>query len=202
MLSDLLANFNWIDILVLCLITRIITNGSRSTILGEFLALVGAMCATFVTLHYYVRFGDWLNKNIFLPELVQEIFAFILLWLTAYLAFKLIISGWGLIFKASTPMGLTQWIGAIIATLRSFFVCGLVFMLFLLCGSEYLQKIARQSFSGFYLVDFAPRMYHIAYDEFVSKLFPGEPLNEKALDLAKAPGKKKKSGESGEKDGK
>ena len=200
MLKGILLNFNWIDILMVCLIVRIIIVGIKSNILIEVLGLLGAVCATFVTLHYYAWFGGWLHKNIFIPEAIQDILAFVVVWLTVYVIFKLIINGWSLIFRIEAQATVNQWGGAVIAAARSLFVCGMTFMFLFLSGNDYIKKISQQSFTGFYLTDFSPRTYRFIYDNFVAKFFPEEQLNEKAFDVGNADSHKKKHEKSKEKD--
>ncbi|OGX24886.1 MAG: hypothetical protein A2787_03595 [Omnitrophica WOR_2 bacterium RIFCSPHIGHO2_01_FULL_48_9] len=197
MIEDILVNFNWVDILIAIVIIRMIYTGSKSNILVEFLALLGIVIANFVTVHYYVYFADFLNAQLFMPEAVQDFIAFLLLWLTVYIAFKLIISGWTLIIKAQAHPALDQWGSTLFSFVRSLFVSGMIFLLLLVSGSHYLQKIAKQSFTGFYLLDFSPKMYKYCYDNLVVKFFPNEVLNEYAFDALdvdihkKSPQKKK-----------
>ncbi len=183
MIDDLFVNFNWIDILIVIIIFRIVYSGIKSNILVEFLALLGVVMANFVILHYYTRFSDFLHEKLFMPRGVQDFFAFLLIWLTVYVIFKLIINGWMLLIKAQTHPAVDQWGGASLSFVRSLFVCGLIFMVFLVSGNEYFQKISRQSFSGFYLLDFSPKVYRYCYDNVVVKFFPDEQLNEHAFQV-------------------
>lgn len=187
----MLANFNWIDILIAIIIVKIIYSGIKSNILVEFLALLGIVIANFVTVHYYIRFSNFLHEKLFVPETVQDFFAFLLIWVTIYVVFKLIINGWTLIIKAQAYPTVDQWGGAIFSFVRSLFVTGLMLMLFVVSGNEYFKKISRQSFSGFYLLDFSPKMYRYCYENLVVKFFPDEQLNEDAFHVLTADGKKK-----------
>ena len=193
MIEDIFTNFNWVDILIIIVIVRIIYTGMKSNILVEFLALLGVVIANFVTLHYYSRFSDFLHDKLFMPEVVQDFFAFLLIWLTIYVLFKLIINGWTLIIKAQAHPTVDQWGGAILSFANSLFVAGMIFMLFLVSDNSYFQKIAKQSFTGFYLADFSPKAYQYFYDNLVVKFFPNEQLNEKAFHVLEADGSKKKS---------
>ncbi len=193
MIKDIFLNFNWVDVLIICLAVRIVFVGAKSNILVELLVLLGALCSTFITLHYYGRFGDWLNKNIFLPEIIQDLFAFILIWSTVEIIFKLIISGWSLVFKVEAQAAINEWGSAIVSAVRGVIVCGLLFVFLMLSGNDYIKRISQQSFTGFYLADFSPRVYRLMYEGLVSRFFPDEPVNERVFELEKSKDHKKKS---------
>jgi uncharacterized membrane protein required for colicin V production len=176
---------------MIALVGRIVFMGMKSNIGLEFLGLLGAIVSTFVTLHYYVRLSKFLHESVFVPKDVSEVLAFIILWLTIYVVFKLIISGWSLILKGEAHPIIDKWGGLIISFLSSVLVCGLFFMLFLLAGNDYMRKISKQSFTGYYLVDISPTVYGWMYDQGVSKYFPDEPLNADVFHLKDKEDKKK-----------
>ena len=192
MIKDIFLNFNWVDVLIICLLVRTVFVGAKNNIFVELLMLLGALCSTFIILHYYGRFGDWLNKNIFLPATMQDLFAFILIWLTVEIVFKLIVNGWSLLFKVETQAALNEWVSAIIAAVRGIIFCGLLFVFLLLSGNDYVKRISQQSFTGFYLVDFSPRIYRLMYEGLVSRFFPDEPVNGRVFELEKTKDQKKR----------
>lgn len=193
MIKDIFLNFNWVDVLIICLMVRTVFVGAKSNILVELLMLVGALCSTFITLHYYGRFGNWLNKNIFLPSTIQDLFAFILIWLTVQVVFKLIISGWSLVFKVEAQPAINEWGSAIVSAVRGIVACGLLFVFLMLSGNDYIKRISQQSFTGFYLADFSPRVYRLMYEGLVSRFFPDEPLNDRVFEFEKSKDQKNKS---------
>lgn len=193
MAENILLNLNWVDILILCIVVRMIYSGSKSNIGSEFLSLVWVALATFVILHYYARLGEWLHKAIFLPTLVQDLMAFILIWLSVYILLKIILQGWNLIFKVEAAGALNQWGGAILGAVQGVFVCGLIFVFLLVAGNDYLRKMAKQSFTGFYLVDFSPKVYRLFFDGLVVKFFPQEELNEGVFHLGEEQKKEPKN---------
>ena len=186
MIKDILLNFNWVDVLIICLLVRIVFVGAKSNIFVEILGLLGDLCSTFVTLHYYGRFGDWLNKNVFLPEAIQDLFAFILIVLTVKVIFKLILNGWSLVFKVDVQTGPNEWGSAIVAAVRGVIICGLLFVFLMLSGNDYVKQTSRQSFTGFYLTDFSSRVYRLMHEGIVSRFFPDEPINDRVFDLDKS----------------
>ena len=103
-----------------------------------------------------------------------------------YVVFKLIVNGWSLLFKVETQAALNEWVSAIIAAVRGIIFCGLLFVFLLLSGNDYVKRISQQSFTGFYLVDFSPRIYRLMYEGLVSRFFPDEPLNDQAFEFEKS----------------
>jgi len=162
---------------MLIIIVRMVYVGMNSSLLVEFFALIGSLCAVFITLHYFIRFAKFLHETIFIPELINEIFAALLLWLSVHIIFKLIIAGWSLILKVEAHPIFDKWGGGILALGRSAFVCSLLFFFLIISGNEYVHKMVKRSFTGFYLVDIAPYTYRGIYDGLVVKYFPTEPLN-------------------------
>src|SRR3990167_5864515 len=97
--ADISFNFNWIDILIACIFARVVLVGLRSTLVTEVFRVIGTFTAIFVILHYYVSFGETLNEYVFIPEMIQEPLAFVILWLTVALIFKLVGDGWTLMLR-------------------------------------------------------------------------------------------------------
>ncbi|OGX06056.1 MAG: hypothetical protein A2Z88_02980 [Omnitrophica WOR_2 bacterium GWA2_47_8] len=189
--ADISFNFNWIDILIACIFARVVLVGLRSNLVTEVFRVIGTFTAIFVILHYYVSFGETLNEYVFIPEMIQEPLAFVILWLTVALIFKLVGDGWTLMLRVQAHPVIDRWFGVFTGILRGFLVCSLTLVFFMVVDNEYLAKSTRRSFSGVYFIDVAPRIYHFVYDQVVSKYFPSEKLNLKVFDLRNVGEKKK-----------
>ncbi|MFA5088594.1 MAG: CvpA family protein [Candidatus Omnitrophota bacterium] len=177
MLEEILANFNWIDLLMACIVIRAIVVGLKSNCVVELFRLAGILFANFIILHYYSRLGEILNKYAFIPAVAQGIFAYILLWLTVVLVFKLIGEGWTQLLRIEPHPNLNKWLGFVSSSVRGLLVCSLTFTLFIIAGNQYLEEVSRKSFTGFYLGEISPKIYKFSYDRVVSKFFPEEHLN-------------------------
>ncbi len=182
-MNNFLLTINWVDIFIICLVVKILLSGIRSTIMGEVFALLGTLVTTFLVLHYFSQFSVFLHRKIFIPSFISEMLSYLLLWLSVYVVFQLIIMGWLLAFKTEGGKPWDRWGGLILASFRSVLVCGLMFMMFLISGNDYVEKMSQQSWSGRYFTKVSPRVYKWTYEQLVNKFFPNEQINERAFAL-------------------
>lgn len=192
MFSNILTTINWVDILVVCIMGRIIFIGLKSGFITELFKLGGVLLATFVALHFCGRLGEIFHKHLWVPSGAQSVVAFIVLWSLIVLAFKFLRDGSLAVIKMEAQPTIDKWGAAIIATFRGFLICSLVFICLVLTGNKYMSKKVRHSFTGFYLVDLAPSIYNAVFDGFIGKLFPREEKNKELLSLKDIDLKEKK----------
>lgn len=183
--EDILASFNWLDLLMIIVMIGVVFRGTVQGFVVELFRMIGTVFATVVVLHYYVRGAESLTGLAPLPEKIAEIFCFILIWVSTILIFKLIREGWLLVLKSEAKSGFSQWLGGFVAVVRCAFICGLLFFFIFLVGNRTLNIFAKKSVTGFYLLDLSPRVYKAAYDGILIKFFPEEAFNEKALETIK-----------------
>ena len=186
-----LSSFNWVDILIIVIAARVIFIGAQKGLVIELFKLIGIFLTTFFTLHFYIRLGKFLHKFLFIPVFLEETISFIFLVILFIVIFKFIRDGFLLLIKAEAQPTINQWGGAIVGSLRSILICGLIINLFFVIGTKYLANKAQNSFFGYYLVDLSPKIYEACYKGFVSKLFPNEEYNKEVFSL-KNPSEKKK----------
>jgi len=177
------SNFNWIDIIMACIVVRSVLIGLKSSITIEVFRFIGIICAIFITLHYYVNLGNFFHKNAFIPTTIDEIAAFVVLWLTVFFVFKLIGEGWALILKIEVHPLINRWGVLVLSLFRSVLVCALTFMLLFVSNNVYLGKMSNRAFTGQFLIDISPRIYDFIYKGIVRKYFPDENLNVKVFVL-------------------
>ena len=161
-------------------------------VLVEFFKLIGMLVATFITLHYFTSFGEFLGGFLPLPLHFMEFISFLALWMVVVLVFKVIRDGWLLLIKTEAQETLNKVGGALTGIFRGLLVCGMVIMAFFLSGNHYLTKTSNASFSGFYLTNFSTGVYESCFDNLVSKFFPKEKKNLDALKITSRGSHKKK----------
>ncbi len=182
-MGEFFSNFNWIDIAIVVILVRVVYTGMNSNLLIELFGLISSLFAVFVVSHYYARFADFLHEMVFIPDMVNEAFAIIILWLSVHVVFKLITAGWSMVLKVEAHPVFDRWGGFIFSLGRSVLVCGLLFVLFIVAGNDYLRQMSARSWTGKILIDTAPAVYSGIYDGFIVKYFPDEPFNEQVLEL-------------------
>ena len=180
MFVEFLKSLNWVDILMILLVIRIVFIGVKTGFVIEFFKLIGTIAAVFITLHYYVVFAKLFTqfqlKFVSMP--IAQLIAFVLLWVAVIVVAKFVREGLLLLLKVEANNILNTWVGGLLSILRAVLVCSLVFIALYLPRIDYFQQNCDNSFSHPYLYEVAPNAYKGVYDGVVSKVFPQEKLNE------------------------
>ena len=192
MISDILNDLNWIDILMGCIVLRCIYIGATRGLVVEFFKLLGAFFATFINLHYCNKLAKFLESTLSIPPEVNRILGFVFLWLAVFVLFKIISEGWQLILKTEAHPVVNKWGGIVIAIPRAALVCSLTFTLIFISNNELLVRMSRSSLTGYYLIPLSSYIYEVVYEKIVVKLFPKEEENKKIIKLIKNEEEKKK----------
>lgn len=174
-LLETFMKINPFDVLSALFFARIFYIGFRKGALVEFFKFLGVFSATFVTLHYYLRFADFLSRFIALPNIRLELLAFLLLWLIVVLIFKIFQEGFLLILGKREEKGPELvWLALILASLRGLLVCGLLFLALLLTGQKLISNIVQDAKSAPLLRQISVKVYQNIFDIAVKNLFPAE----------------------------
>jgi uncharacterized membrane protein required for colicin V production len=195
MISDILSNINFIDILMALIIIRCIYSGATNGLVIEFFKLVGMIFATFITLHYFSAFGELLARLLPIPLHYMELISFLALWMVVVLVFKVIRDGWMLIIKTEAQEAFNKIGGALTGVFRGLLVCGMTVLVFFLSSNHYVIKSTNSSFSGSYLSSFSTGIYESCFDNVIGKFFPEEKKNLSALKITSRTSHKKKDKE-------
>lgn len=184
MLTEFLANFNWVDVLIIAVGGWCIREGIQNGIVVEFLKVVGTFLAALIALHYYGSLAGHLYQWLGFPKAASEFCSFIILWLLIEVIFKLVRDGWVALLRAEANRSrLNRWAGAILGGVRVSLVASLMLVGLLLTQNSFVSQQVLRSFSNVYLLDVAPHLYGRCFDGFVSKLFSRERKNEQVFNL-------------------
>jgi uncharacterized membrane protein required for colicin V production len=193
MTTEMISNFNWVDILMGVILIRAVFVGAKRGIVIEAFKLVGIIFTVFITLHYYSGMSKLLQDKMHLPQGAGDLFSFSVLWGLINLVFKLIRDGFLMLFKMEAAHSiLDKWGGLFLAVLRGFLICSLAILCMRASTIEYLTKNLEKSLTASKLVGISPRVYESCYTNFVSKFFPTEELNKSVFKLADLTTEKKK----------
>jgi len=174
---------NGVDILMVAVIALAIYIRRKDGIVAELFKLFGIFCAIFITLHYYVRFADFLRVQFFGKEVATEFFAFCLLFSVIFLAFVFLSGGWSLILSIKSFAIVDHWGNVVLSLVRGYFICSMIFLALILSGQEFFVSGARKSISGALVSGAAVELYRVSYSNLIEKFFPGERINEAAFKL-------------------
>lgn len=183
MFTDIISNINWIDVLIVLCVCRVIYIGTKSGFVVELLKFIGLLFAVFVTFHYYSDLAKFLHNSITLSSVYLEILCFGFLLSVILFLFKLIREGMMIILKVQAHPILDKWGGLVISVLRGFFVASLILVFSQILQIQYIDKTIKQSFFSDYLHDIAPNFYRTCYSSFIEKLFQSEKLNPSVFKL-------------------
>jgi len=190
MLKEILNIINIVDILIIAVFIRIIWIAVIKGVMVEFFKLFAVFITCFVALHYFNQLAGVLKGFLTLPVSLIEILAVVILWAFITILFRFMREGWLASINPEGKVALSQRIaGGALALPRAVLVSGLIFFLIFVSGNVYLNKKARQAWSGFYFRDKALRVYMLVYSQIVSRLFTGEEIN---MELEKVPERYKK----------
>ena len=180
-------NVNLLDALMLCVIVRGYYVGSRTGLIAETFRLLSVLFSTFIAVHYYPVLAQFLREQLFISEKVCEFVAFVLWVAVAFVIFFFIREGWLLLFRVERKTGFNRWTGAILSLVTSYFVCGLVFLAFVLLNNDFARQQVDSSLSRVVLDKTSGNVYKAFYGTIVHPFFPGEQRNPRVMKLIGEP---------------
>ena len=77
--THIVQSINWVDVVMLVLLIRIVFIGVRTGFVTELFKLFGVFCSVFVGLHYYTPLAALLAKKVDVSLGILECFFFVLL---------------------------------------------------------------------------------------------------------------------------
>jgi uncharacterized membrane protein required for colicin V production len=191
--TEIITSLNWVDILLVIVIIRIIYIGAKRGFAIEISKLCGLLLSVVVAYHYYLALANIVTAHSPLPAGFSSLICFIFLLVIVNLLFALFRQGVALIIKVEPLPFLNTWGGALLGALRSWIICSVFLYILFISGFGYIEKSARQSYSAGYFAKAAPAIYSYSFESIISKFFPGEEANSAVFDLvgySQAPEKK------------
>lgn len=183
---------NWIDILALAIIIRIVSIGMKKGFVLECFKIGGVFCAVFITFHYFTEMARFLSGYAKMDAARLEVLTFGLLWGLVILIFKFIREGWMMLLKVEVHPILDGWGALLISLLRGILLCALTISFLYTSNVKFMKDDIMRSISGSYLLRISPQVYKLCYSGFVGKFFPEEKLNTKVVAPEKSDSSRRK----------
>lgn len=175
MFMHFLQSLNWVDLLMLAILVRIVYIGIQTGVVIEMFKLLGILLTIFICFHYYAPFARFLMYITRAPWVnIMEAVSFGMLWAIMFVVCKLIRDGMFMLFTIDAQSFVDKWGGALLGIGRFFIIGSMTMFLFLIPGEKYLQARTVESFSGKYVISVAPNFYTVLCDGLVSKIFSKE----------------------------
>ena len=186
---EVLKSLNWVDVFTLFLIIRLCYIAIDKGLPIEISKLFSTIFAIYLSLHYYVVFGDVLRGKAGPTEIVPDFFdlaAFGLLLAAGYLTFVVLRK----VFLREPKEGaanIVQRLVCIIAGLaRGVLLVSLISYLLLISGVDYFKKSVIDSYSGNHIVKAAPAVYDFLWYNIVSKFADKEQHNQLVAEVTQS----------------
>ncbi|MBF0331882.1 MAG: CvpA family protein [Candidatus Omnitrophica bacterium] len=175
---EILKKINWVDILMLVLLVRIVYISAKTGFVTEFMKMLGALLACFFAFHYYVRIAAFMgDATKDMSEPVLQVCAFGVIWLVTFWIFHLVRNALVTVFTVQTMSLVDRWGAAVVSLARFFLTGSMIMFMFLMTDHSYVEKMMVSSYSQKYILGVAPKIYYTVTNGFVVKFFPGQKVN-------------------------
>jgi len=184
MILDIIKKFNWVDLLVIFLVIRIVYIATKNGFPVELFKLLGTIAAIFVSLHYYAMLADLIASR-FLANLVPHRFplefldflCFLILAVITYLVFLFLRSMFFQLVRIEAVSRLNKWGGFILGTVRAVFLSSLIVFGLAASSVTYFKNSVSSSYYGVRLFGVCTKTYTSIWEGFLSKFTNKEHFN-------------------------
>lgn len=161
--SQIFSYINWVDILCIVILIRVVFIAIRRGLVDEFFKTMGVFLSLVLGLQFAPILGGVISNKTPLPlESAKTIIFFLIITITLLL-FKFIRSGFTFIFKVETISSVNRTGAFLMGVLRSFLSACLVMVFFTFSSIDYLHASAKDSFIYPNIMDGARVVYNISY---------------------------------------
>ena len=174
--------FNWVDVFLLFYIVLIIKDGEKSDVVTEVLKLIGILLGTFISLHYYVVLGHFIQGTIFVPAGMEQLYGYGILLAGIVLLIPFIRRGWLVLLNVELPVKIEKTGRILLSFIRAVLLCGLIFVALLLSNRASIIQGARESFSARLIGRLSFNIYKVMMAG-ITKIIPMEKANEEIFSL-------------------
>jgi uncharacterized membrane protein required for colicin V production len=185
-LLNILKQLNWLDILVLILILRILYVSAKSGFPAEFFKFIGTLTAIYLPLHYYLIFSASLRQRFFGTKPGPEFLnfaVFLALAIAGWLGFALLRNIFCRLIKIEAVSSLNRWGGFILGAVRAVLLCGLIVFTLVVSGNAYLKNSAKVSYCGKRLSGVPVSAYSWLWNSIMTKFCAGEKFNKDVVTM-------------------
>lgn len=185
MLTDILKQIGWIDVLVAILFVRICYIAVKNGFSTEFFKFLGTLLAIYLSLHYYTALSDFVQKR-FTRELIPleflDFICFVLLAEVGYLLFFILRATFLRLVTIEAVSMLNHWGGLLIGIARSLLFIGIVIYALTISSVSYFKDSVARSYLGKAAIKTAPAVYSGLWNGFFSKFMAQEKFNQYVTD--------------------
>ncbi|MBU0468964.1 MAG: CvpA family protein [Candidatus Omnitrophica bacterium] len=166
-----------------CICAACIFKGRKSGLFPEFINLTGVLFATFFSIHYYLIVSARVKQYVTV-KLSEPLFHFVVFAVIALVVmgvFVVVRKGWLIILKIETMSFINKYGGILIAGMKGYMLCCLVFLSLIISGNEIARYNSRKSLSSLIMANTSVNIYSACYSRIVNRFFPNEGMNKKVF---------------------
>jgi uncharacterized membrane protein required for colicin V production len=187
MVFNVLRQFNWLDILILLLIFRVLYISIKGGFAVEVFKLTGLLSAIYLSMHYYLTIADFVRNALPLEEKMPleflDFLVFLILASIGYLFFLLLRSAFNNLIKIEAVSTLNKWGGLVLGSFRSLILSSLLIFLLAISSVPYLKSSTKASYLGGRLVSISVNIYTWGWFNIFSKFVSSEKLNSYVVEV-------------------
>lgn len=189
MLLSTLKQFNWVDIFVVILLLKTCYIAMKNGFSIELFKLLGTVLATYLSLHYYLIFSDYIGSRIGvnnIPLAYLTSLIFVVLAILGYLVFVVLRIVFYRFIKMEAVPNLNKWGGLIFGLARGVLLVSLIIFILVRAPFGYLKGSVTGSYSGKRLFKIAPSVYSGLWNNIASKFITQEKYNQAILEVPRS----------------
>lgn len=180
MIPEILAQFNFLDFIILILLLRICYIAAKMGLSVEIFKFLGVIFSTYIALHYYTTLSDLIQRR-FLPKAMplefMDFIIFLSLITVGYLCFAGLRSILFRFIQLNAVPKLNQFGGLILGVGRGFLVVGLLSFTLAISSVTYLSSSVKHSYLGSKAFAISPQVYGWFWSNIFSKFSAKEKFN-------------------------
>lgn len=185
-LLNTLKQFNWLDILVIIILIRILYVAIKNGFSVELFKLFGTIFSVYLSMHYYIIISNYIGSRIGAKKVLLELLAtlcFIVLAILAYLIFMLLRTVFSRFIKLEAAPKLNKWGGFIFGMVRGVLLISLIIFIFVISPFGYLKNSVNNAYSAKPLFKVASNTYSWLWNSITSKFMTQEKFNKTVLEV-------------------
>lgn len=177
-LGETVTKFNWIDIVIVCLILITSYKGSQKGFLTEMFKLLGVILSIYLSLHYFSKASDYLlNHFKNLDVIFSDFVCFVVIVVLSYAAVTLLREVFSHFVKVEAVSVLERWGGLALGFARGLLLVSMLLIIFHLSTVPYLKGSVKKSYLGAQLALSDVKVYEFLFNGIASKFAQEERLN-------------------------
>lgn len=158
---DIIRHINWVDVLAIILILRISYVCSQAGLTHEIFPLIGNAAVLVLSLHFYARVGNIINKNApIIPISLSYFLSFVGIAIVLIIIYKLLNALLNMVLTMEWHPSIEKIGGLIVGVIKAFVVTSLILAMLALAPLPYFQRSIREkSLTGLQILRIGPAMY-------------------------------------------